>query len=366
MKILEFTYTLEPGGAERFVLDLSNGLSLNNNVGVYSLLINKENNFDFYLPELSKKVEYHNLGLRKGFNPFNFFRFFFLLWREKPDVVHCHLNLIFYFIPSALVLRKIGFFYTVHNISEKEVKNRFEREVLRLCFKRGWFIPVAISNETGKSYSKVYGLKPPVLIYNGRSRPVKSDFFNGVAEQLTLLKKNSDTLIFSHVARCHPAKNQKMLVSTFTRLHDEGYNLILLMIGQDFEGEFDFKQLEKKNIFFLGTKSNVTDYLFLSDAFCLSSLYEGMPISLIEAFACGCVPVCTPVGGCKDVIQNGVTGYLSETVNEGHYYEAVLQFVNNRNAIRREDLVKYYSDNYSIEKCSSAYLDLFSSKPNAK
>lgn len=40
-----------------------------------------------------------------------------------------------------------------------------------------------------------------------------------------------------------------------------------------------------KNIYFLGEKLNVYDYLACADVFCLSSIKEGMPITLIESFS---------------------------------------------------------------------------------
>ena len=46
--------------------------------------------------------------------------------------------------------------------------------------------------------------------------------------------------------------------------------------------------------------------MYLSDAFCLTSVYEGLPISLLEAISCGCVPVCTPVGGITEVVHHEV------------------------------------------------------------
>ena len=65
----------------------------------------------------------------------------------------------------------------------------------------------------------------------------------------------------------------------------------------------------------------------LSDAFCLSSNFEGMPISLIEAFACGCPSVCTPVGGIVNCVRHGETGFLSKSLSEDDYLQAVREFL---------------------------------------
>ena len=117
-----------------------------------------------------------------------------------------------------------------------------------------------------------------------------------------------------------------------------------------------------ERISFWGQQDNVSDYLFCSDAFCLSSFYEGLPISLLEAISTGCVPICTPVGGIPDIIQDGKTGYLSKTVELHDYIDAILNYLNNPNLIQRNSLIKYFKENFSIEKTVDNYLQVYESK----
>ena len=84
-----------------------------------------------------------------------------------------------------------------------------------------------------------------------------------------------------------------------------------------------------------------------------------MPISLLEAFACGCIPVCTPVGGIVDLVKNGVTGFVSKSIGEDDYYNSLLQFIKEHKNINRENLKKIFYNNYSIEHCTKQYIDLF-------
>lgn len=60
----------------------------------------------------------------------------------------------------------------------------------------------------------------------------------------------------------------------------------------------------------LGARDDVADILRASDAFCLPSLWEGMPVSLLEAMASGLPCVASRVAGCAQVIDDGVTGRL--------------------------------------------------------
>jgi glycosyltransferase involved in cell wall biosynthesis len=360
VKILQFSYTLEPGGAERFVVDLSNELAKNNEVKLYVLRDEKIGNLGFYVPEISEKVTYINLKIKKGFKPQLIWTFYKILRTERPDIVHCHLNLVnYFFLLTFFSHARIRFVYTIHNDAKVEVKSKIEKLIRRFFFKHSLFLTVAISDETKKSYESYYKIKSTKLIINGRKFSGRTLLYDKVVDEISKLKPTPETLVFCHVAAFCEAKNQKMLISVFNKLRYEGFNVILLIIGDGFEKATDLKALALDHIHFLGLKSNVNDYLYASDAFCLSSIWEGMPISLIEAFACECIPVCTPVGGIVNTIEHGVTGFLSQSVSEKDYLEIIKQFIKLRKSINKELLSSFYLENLRIEQCAANYMKLY-------
>ena len=64
------------------------------------------------------------------------------------------------------------------------------------------------------------------------------------------------------------------------------------------------------NIIFAGFQRDTRAYFRLFDIFVLPSLFEGLPVSVIQAMAAGCPVVATNVGGVPEVVENGVTGLL--------------------------------------------------------
>jgi len=363
MKVLQFCYSLIPGGAERFVLDITNELAKNNETFLYVLRDDTIGDQGFYVPEISNDVKYVNLKIDPGFNPILIWKFYKILKQQKPDVVHCHLNLVnYFFILSVVFYKRIKFVYTVHNSAESESKSRLERIIRRFFFKHSFFIPVAISDETKDSYRDFYKLKEVTVIYNGRSFSGKTAEYEQTVKEIAALKPKANTLVFCHLAHYREQKNQRMLISVFNRLRTDGFDAILLVIGAGFEDAVELKGIALDHIHFLGIRSNIYDYLYASDAFCLSSVFEGMPISLIEAFACGCVPICTPVGGIKNTIENGVTGFLSKIVSEEDYFDSIKEFISKKNIISKDVLIKYYNDNFSIEECTKNYIRIYSEK----
>jgi len=361
MKIFHFNYCLAQGGAERFVIDLANIQSRDNDVSLFILREDTSESQGFFAKEIGERVKYINLNISPGFKPSLIMKFDRILKVEKPDVVHCHLDLVNYFFPLSIKYHnRIKFFYTIHSHAIAEVKSLPEKIIRRFFFRHGYIIPVAISEETKASSESYYRMGNIRVIYNGRNFTGKSESFDLVEKEVASLKPTNDTLVFCHLARYHKLKNQEMLIRAFNRLRDDGNDIILLVIGSGFYKETGLLSLAKNHIHFLGAKSNVMDYLYVSDAFCLSSVTEGMPISLIEAMACGCTPVCTPVGGIINAVQDGVTGFLSKSTSEDDFSYAVKRFIKEKDIIDKQRIIEYSYSKFSIEKCSEKYLELYS------
>ena len=68
-----------------------------------------------------------------------------------------------------------------------------------------------------------------------------------------------------------------------------------------------------KNICFLGYQSNPLIYLAYAKVMVMTSRYEGLPMTVLEALALGIPIVSTPVDGLLNVIDEGINGYLSDS-----------------------------------------------------
>src|SRR5699024_10807092 len=99
--------------------------------------------------------------------------------------------------------------------------------------------------------------------------------------------KNDSTKVFVNIGRLQYQKNQLMLVKAFNKLvYEHNANAVLLIIGggrntgESRQIQRKLQQVEQKHahMHLLGERPNATDYLYAADYFCLSSLYEGMPI----------------------------------------------------------------------------------------
>ena len=362
MKILHIHESLIIDGLGELMCGLINKLSESNDV---SLCIfydeTPENSLDY---KVSSKVHRILLNSKKNMSLWNIFLNEFkicrLISQEPYDVVHIHRNFLFYIFPILLLHNRVKFFYTVHTDASKE-HGRLGKLFLgfeKYCFRKKWIVPITISPSSQKSFAEVYGCDS-FMIPNGIVPPKISGTRNIIDEY----RKKGNKKIFVHVGRISPVKNQIVLCKVFHRLLSDGYNVTLLIVGSV---QFDevWKELEayiNNNIVYLGVRNDVEELFYKADGMCLPSLYEGLPMTLLESIAVGCIPICSPVGGIVNVIKNGENGVLSKSSSEEDYYNAMKEFLSKTDdeIIKMKKAAKESFKDYDIRITALSYLNVY-------
>lgn len=165
------------------------------------------------------------------------------------------------------------------------------------------------------------------------------------------------------VARLEPQKNHRLLIEAFAEFLKDfpEYELHIFGIGEleeDLKAQVRELQLEDK-IIFRGFSANVREEIIDSAMFVLSSDYEGISNSMIEALAMG-VPVIStdcPVGGSRAYIENETSGLLVPVGDQAALCNAMKRIVAD------EKLAKKLSDNavkiretYALPKIADRFL----------
>lgn len=362
MKILEIIPALGAGGGERFVVDLSNELAKDSTYEVELMIIKDENiaNNGFHKKNIKSNVKFTSLKIKK-YSLSTILKLYREIKKRKPDIVHYHLSgMISVLFFTIFFYRKPVYFQTLHGRADKQQSNFIDLFLRKFIYRRKLVNLVTISKDNDDIFRNFYKTESLATIYNGRAEDQPQNF-EEVKKEINSYKMNEDTLVYIHVARFHPEKNQALLINSFNKYLENGANAILLILGANYDSN-DAQQLLKgahKNIHCLGIKHNVFDYLKCSDAFVLSSFNEGMPISLIEAMACKCALLSTPVSGCVDLIKNGVNGYVAEDFSEKSLLRIISNYEKERKRINKDIIYDYYVNNLSIQKCAKSYAELF-------
>ncbi|ACT91328.1 glycosyltransferase [Dyadobacter fermentans] len=363
MKIIQTIHALNPGGAERLVVELCNQFALRreDEVTVIILKSRSERNEDFYVSELDKPVKVVKMNFEDGFN----FSYLIELYKKikflKPDVVHIHCVLD-YLLLTILLYKRCKYVYTVHNIARVDLPGKL-KYIVKFLSRLDLIKVATISVTNSKSYRAYTGLSNDTIVYNGRSRPEKTNLFHEAKSYTDAFRKEDNTLLLT-IAKCSSQKNLGLLINSVKALRIQGFKLKLMIIGDGYDNSDlgkALKEMSDENIQFLGPKKNVADYFFLCDVYCISSLFEGMPITLIEALACGCTLVSTPVSGVVDIIENGKTGFVSSDFSEEQYIKTLKKFLLNKDGIDKSEINRLYTENFSIEVCGNNYYQLYES-----
>ena len=97
------------------------------------------------------------------------------------------------------------------------------------------------------------------------------------------------------------------------------------------------------------------------DLIVLSSLWEGLPLTPIEAYSVGKTVIGTAVDGTPEIIRDGVDGYLVERCNSvqlSDKMDYLLKHPQIREELERQ-AHKRYCDEFSFEKLKTAYIELY-------
>ena len=353
MKVIQVIPTLELAGAERMCETLTLELKKKNiDVQVVSLFYS-----DTPISQrlIQEGINVTFLNKRPGIDLSIIGKLKNIFEQEQPDVVHSHLNAQKY---VALAIKRSSIplcIHTVHNVAQKEL-GKIEMFLAKRLYKSGRVLPVALSETIRESIKDVYDipLDSIPIIFNGidlsKCTP-KAKY--AVEEKVKIL----------HIGRFAAQKNHKGLIDAFRIFHSQRSDSVLILIG---DGEyFDevVKSVEdnqlKDSVLFLGKQSNVYKYINEADIFILPSLYEGVPITLIEAMGTGSPILATNVGGVSDMLVNNRDAILT-SVNSEEIACGLFKLSENlelrerlgNNALAR---AKYFSS----EEMVSKYIELY-------
>lgn len=143
------------------------------------------------------------------------------------------------------------------------------------------------------------------------------------------------TLVVVNVGRLDPVKDQAGLIEAFKILCDASpataSHLRLVIVGEGvYRGTLEARIDEfglRDRVCLLGNREDVPGILAECDVFALSSIAEGIPLTLLEAMAASLPVVATRVGGVGEVVVEGVTGRLVEPGNPAALARALRGYV---------------------------------------
>ena len=153
------------------------------------------------------------------------------------------------------------------------------------------------------------------------------------------------------VAVLRAAKNHKLLIDAFSELNLEKSALFIVGDGPQNKNLHEYIK-DKKNIFMLGNRTDVSDFLGSLDICVLPSDMEAIGGALLEASSCKLATIGSDVGGLGEAVSNGKSGFLFENGNKEELKKALERLILDENLRKQmgEFGREYVKETFSIEK----------------
>lgn len=351
MKILYATlYSAEfgMGGAERVLYYLAQEMkgryqeqvACALNAGIFSDSLSKLNLPVYEIPH--SKI--HTLRILRQFQK--------AIGEFKPDIIHSH-HRYTSFLLTQFFKNKAAILHTEHVM----------RRDKRFFFRYG-HMATAVHESVRQNLIRHYGVPAEnVFTFPNAVPPLQVDA-NRVQE-LRRLHAESGKLIALCIGRLEEQKGQRYLIGAVAKLPDAiRQKLMIVLAGEGSMRRFLEKEAAAKgvsaNFVFLGHTTHVGDWLEACDFTVLPSLYEGLPLSVLEAYAAGKGVVATDIDGTREIVKPGMTGMLVRAADESALSQALEELIKNPGKIRQlNEGAKSFAREFSFNQMIKSYHDLY-------
>jgi glycosyltransferase involved in cell wall biosynthesis len=311
--VLQVVESLERGGLERVVVDLCKGLAARS-VDVRVLCLFRGGSMVNMLPVGMPAPLVLQKG--RGLDLRTLLKLRRVLFDLRPSVVHTHNAVCAYYTALAgLGIADTRWVNTRHGMGASGGSSR--REWLYRLAARRYDVLAAVCRAAGDAFAARLSLPtgrfdvvPNGIRLERFSVPNAGERFARKVE----LGIPGDAPVIGSVGRLNWAKNFPLLVRAFARVVVSQPHAVLLIVGEggaraQIQREVEANALVGR-VHLLGDREDVPEVLQAVDVFACSSDTEGYSVALVEAAATGLPAVATDVGGNREIVADGVTGYL--------------------------------------------------------
>ncbi|MGP1415868.1 MAG: glycosyltransferase [Treponema sp.] len=361
MKILFIVSTLQMGGAERVVAELANRWSEKHSISLLTLDFAP----DFF--KLDKKVKRFRLDIvrKNRRNPIPHIKILFGIRRVAkevtPDYVISVVGKTNVFTLLALNSKKYKIIVSEHSIITQDDKDKFV-DFFRLCLYQKAYKVAVLTEGIKKDFLLKYTkckIENVVVTPNSLNIP-KSLKIPSLNLKDICNVKNENTKIIASLGRFDEVKRFDILIKIFSQFYktycnDKAFDARLILFGGGDERQNYIDLISKLNmqekIFIHERVSDVFSVLSQTDIYACTSKYEGLSMSMLEAFYAKVPIIAFDVYGVNELIINEKTGMLVENNNIEKYACSLYKLLTDTNLYNKIiDNAKTEVKNYLPEK----------------
>ena len=306
--ILHISRTMDIGGAERIVYQLSSDLKDEfDSVHVAST-------GGLWESELSAKgIQHHKILDIDSKNPLTVLKLLYsirqIIKNNKITIVHTHHRMAAFYIRLLQMYHpELIHVYTAHNV--------FKDKLPLYKFALGKAHVIAVGKAVNENLKQDVGIKDTTVIYNGVLMKESQEIVTEIAQ--------TPGVKIGCIARLSEQKGLPYLIESMKLVKNPNVSLFIIGDGElknDLMDQTKELGLEER-IHFLGYRSDVVECINSFDFLVSSSLYEGLALNVIETFMNGKTIVATDIPGINEIV-NGTNGLLIPVKNPNAMAQAI-------------------------------------------
>ncbi len=367
LKVLQVTHDLVPGGLQRVVIDLADGLRrLGHEAHICSLRGDGP---------LAAEIRDRGIPLRimpwpgKGADRLLFLKLRRLMAREAYEVAHTHNTHAF--LDGGLAALLAGVPCRIHTDHARSFPDKLRYMVLERLMSRGYHKVVGVSDHTAANLARYEGIRAGKLavIRNG----IDGAWYRAERDRLdrAALREAAGLGGFSRViglgVRLEEQKGIVHLLEAMPEVLRRHPGTALAVAGAgSLEGPLRDRAAALglgRNVRFLGGMPQLTAFYPLLDAYVLPSLWEGLPLCLLEAMSLSLPIVATAVGGVPALLADGRSARLVPPADPAALAEAVSAVLGDPAAAEAmgREARRDFDERYDSMVMVRAYLGLYRS-----
>lgn len=289
-----------------------------------------------------------------------------LLEKLNVDVIHSHEFVMGVY--GTATARRLGLPHVITMHGNQGTTDKFQRRVaLRWAVRRS-NATIAVSKDTRLHFEGALGVREGLIQVIPNGMPERAGDRARLRAELGV--QPSEVLLLS-VGNMSARKAHHVLVTALTQLHERSpelpWRLAIAGDGPErprLEAAISAAQLGHR-IHLLGTRTDVPDLQAAADVFVLPSLWEGLPLAILEAMFAGNAVIASNISGIPEAIEHGKHGLLTPPGDANAVAEAIATVV--RDPEYRKQLasaaLSHARNSFTIDVMTSAYERLYS---NAK